>query len=73
MHLLLWERRKKWSFTQRKVYVMRVYGNKMLRRLFGHRGEVTGGWKCKMTDFVIALSLFIIRVMISRKVNGQNV
>jgi hypothetical protein len=35
-----------WSPTQREAYRLRVFENKVLRRIFGpKRDEVTGGWR----------------------------
>jgi hypothetical protein len=35
-----------WSLTVREEYKPRVFGNRVLRRIFGPmRAEVTGGWK----------------------------
>jgi hypothetical protein len=35
-----------WSVTLREEHILRVFGNKMLRRIFGpKREEVVGGWK----------------------------
>jgi hypothetical protein len=35
-----------WSPTLREKYRLRVFENKVLRRIFGSkRGEVTGGWR----------------------------
>jgi hypothetical protein len=44
-----------WSLTLREEYRLRVFENRVLRRIFGpKRDEVTGGWKkCIMRSFVI--------------------
>jgi hypothetical protein len=35
-----------WSLTLRKEHRLRVFENRMLKRIFGPKGdEVTGGWK----------------------------
>jgi hypothetical protein len=35
-----------WSLTFREEYGLRVFGNRVLRRIFGPKGEeVTGGWR----------------------------
>jgi hypothetical protein len=35
-----------WSLTLRDEHRLRVFENRMLRRIFGHkREEVTGGWR----------------------------
>jgi hypothetical protein len=35
-----------WSLTLREEHGLRVFENRMLRRIFGpKRGEVTGGWR----------------------------
>jgi hypothetical protein len=37
---------KTWSLTVRKEYRLRVFENKVLRRIFGpKRDEVMGGWR----------------------------
>jgi hypothetical protein len=37
---------KTWSLTLREEYRLRVFENRMLRRIFGpKRDEVTGGWR----------------------------
>jgi hypothetical protein len=37
---------KTWYLTLRKEYRLRVFENRVLRRIFGHkRGEVAGGWR----------------------------
>jgi hypothetical protein len=44
-----------WSLTLRKEHRLRVFENRVLRRIFGlKRDEVTGEWKnCIMRNFVI--------------------
>jgi hypothetical protein len=44
-----------WSLTLREEHRLRVFENKVLRRIFGpKRDEVTGGWRnCIMRSFVI--------------------
>jgi hypothetical protein len=46
-----------WSLTLREEHRLRVFENKVLRRIFGRRrDEVTGGWRdCATRSFVIAL------------------
>jgi hypothetical protein len=35
-----------WSLTQEEEHRLRVFGNRVLRRLFGpRREEVAGGWR----------------------------
>jgi hypothetical protein len=35
-----------WSLTLREEHRLRVFENRVLRRIFGpKRGEVTGGWR----------------------------
>jgi hypothetical protein len=44
-----------WSLTLREEHGLRVFQNKVLRRIFGpKRVEVTGGWRnCIKRSFVI--------------------
>jgi hypothetical protein len=44
-----------WSLTLRQEHRLRVFENKVLRRIFGSkRDEVTGGWRnCITRSFVI--------------------
>jgi hypothetical protein len=38
--------RETWSLTLREEHRLRVYENRVLRRIFGtKRNEVTGGWR----------------------------
>jgi hypothetical protein len=43
-----------WSLTVREEHRLRVFGNRVLRRIFGqNRDEVTGGWNtCIITSFI---------------------
>jgi hypothetical protein len=35
-----------WSLTLREKHRLRVFGNRVLRRIFGPKGdEMTGGWR----------------------------
>jgi hypothetical protein len=34
-----------WSLTLREEHRLRVFENRVLRRIFGPKGEVTGGWR----------------------------
>jgi hypothetical protein len=39
-----------WSLTGREEYTLRMFENKVLRRIFGpKRDEVTGGWRKLIT------------------------
>jgi hypothetical protein len=44
-----------WSLTLREEHRLRVFKNRVLRRIFGPKmDEVTGGWRnCTMRSFVI--------------------
>jgi hypothetical protein len=57
---------EKWSLTLREEYRLRVFENRVLRRIFGSkRDEVTGGWRKlhseELHDFYSSSS--IIRMM----------
>jgi hypothetical protein len=59
-----------WSLTLREKYRLRVFENRVLRRIFGpKRGEVTGEWrkvhKKELRDLYSSPS--IIRIIKSRK------
>jgi hypothetical protein len=58
-----------WSLTRRKKHRLRVFNNRMLRKIFGpKRGEVKGEWRKLHNDELNDLysSLNIIRVIKSR-------
>jgi hypothetical protein len=60
-----------WSVTLREERRLRVFENRVLRRLFGHkRDEVTGEWRKlhKEEHNVLYSSPNIVRVIISRRV-----
>jgi hypothetical protein len=44
-----------WSLTVREEHKLRMFENRVLRRIFGpKRGGVTGGWRnCIMRNFII--------------------
>jgi hypothetical protein len=44
-----------WHFTLKEEYRLRVFGNRVLQRIFGpKRDEVTGGWiNCMMKSFIV--------------------
>jgi hypothetical protein len=59
-----------WSFTLREEHRLRVFENKVLRRIFGSkRDEVTGGWRKLHNEELHGLysSHSIIRVIKSRR------
>jgi hypothetical protein len=59
-----------WSLTLREEHKLRVFENRMLRRIFGpKRDGVTGGWRKLHNDELYNLysSPSIIRVIKSRK------
>jgi hypothetical protein len=59
-----------WSFTLREECRLRVFGNKVLRRIFGpKRDEVTGEWRRLHNEELYALysSPNIIRMIKSRR------
>jgi hypothetical protein len=60
---------EKWSLTLREEYRLRVFENRVLRRIFGPKiDEVTGGWRKlhneELHNFYSSLS--IIRMIKSR-------
>jgi hypothetical protein len=60
---------KTWSLTLREVHRLRVFENKVLRRIFGpNRDEVTGGWRKLHNEELRDLysSPSIIRIIKSR-------
>jgi hypothetical protein len=60
-----------WSLTLREEYRLRVFENKVLRRIFGpKRDEVTGGWRKLHNEELRDLysSPSIIRIIKSRRV-----
>jgi hypothetical protein len=45
-----------WSFTEREEHRLRVFENRVLRRIFGSkREELTGGWRKLMRSFILLL------------------
>jgi hypothetical protein len=45
LHVILYEG-ETWSFTLREEHTLRVFENRVLRKIFGHkREEVPGGWR----------------------------
>jgi hypothetical protein len=59
-----------WSLTLREEHRLRVFENKMLRRIFGSkRDEVTGGWRKLHNEELRDLysSPIIIRIIKSRR------
>jgi hypothetical protein len=60
---------RNWSLTLREEHRLRVFENRVLRRIFGtKRDEVTGGWRKLDNEELHNLysSPSIIRIMISR-------
>jgi hypothetical protein len=67
---LLFARDKTWSFILKTEYRLRVFENRVLRRIFGpERDEVTGGWRKLHNEELHGLysSPNIIRVIKSRR------
>jgi hypothetical protein len=61
---------KTWSLTLREEYRLRMFGNKVLRRIFGpKKDEVTGGWRKLRNEELHDLysSPSIIRIVKSRR------
>jgi len=59
-----------WSLTLREEHRLKVFENRVLRRVFGpRRNEVTGEWRKLHNDYLNDLycSPNIVRVIISRK------
>jgi hypothetical protein len=61
---------KTWSLTLREEHRLRVFGNKVLRRIFGpKRDNVTGGWRKlhneELRDLYSSPSIF--RIIKSRR------
>jgi hypothetical protein len=59
-----------WSLTLREEHRLRVFENRMLRRIFGpKRDEVTGGWRKLHNEelHILYSSPSIIRMIKSRK------
>ena len=58
-----------WSLTLREERRLRVFDNKVLRRIFGLRDEVTGNWRRLHNEEINVLysSPNIVRVMKSRR------
>jgi hypothetical protein len=61
--------RETWSLTVREEHKLRVFENRMLRRIFGpKRDGVTGGWRKLHNEELSDLYFFqnMIRIMNSR-------
>jgi hypothetical protein len=58
-----------WSFTLREEHRLRVFENRVLRRIFGHKREEDGSWRKLHNDKLHSLysSPNIVRVIDSRK------
>jgi hypothetical protein len=59
-----------WSLTLREEHILRVLENRVLRRIFGPKGdEVTGGWRKLRNEELHGLysSPSIIRVIKARR------
>jgi hypothetical protein len=59
-----------WSLTKREEHRLRVFENRVLRRIFGpRRDEVTGGWKKKYVSgiTIICTAPYVIREIKSRR------
>jgi hypothetical protein len=70
LHVVFYEC-ETWSLTPREEHRMNVFENRMLRRMFGHKGEeVVGGWirlhNEEFHDFFTSPN--VIRVIKSRMV-----
>jgi hypothetical protein len=62
--------REPWSLTLREEHRLKVFGNRVLRRIFGpKRDEVTGGWRKLHNEELHNLysSPSIIRMIKSRR------
>jgi hypothetical protein len=47
-----------WSLTLREEYRLRVFENRVLRRIFGPKSdEVTGEQRCTMRSFIISTQM----------------
>jgi hypothetical protein len=44
-----------WSLTLRKEHRLRVYANRMLRRIFGRKREEDRGENCIMMNFITCI------------------
>jgi hypothetical protein len=63
-----------WSLTLREEYRLRVFENRVLRRIFGpRRREVTVGWRKLHSKELHDLysSPSIIRIIKSRRIDGR--
>jgi hypothetical protein len=60
---------KTWSFTLREEHRLRVFWNRVLRRIFGPKREEDGSWRKLHNDELHSLypSPNIVRVIISRR------
>jgi hypothetical protein len=58
-----------WSLTLREEHGLRIFGNRVLRRIFGPKREEDGSWKKLHNDELHSLysSLNIVRVIKSRR------
>jgi hypothetical protein len=64
-----------WSMTVREKHKLRVFENKVLRRIFGPKGDgVTGGWRKVHNEELHNLysSQSIIRIINSRRMRGRD-
>jgi hypothetical protein len=62
-----------WSLTWREEHWLRVFENRVLRRIFGWKGnEVAGGWRKLHTEEICNLYSLpsIIRTIVSRRMRG---
>jgi hypothetical protein len=65
---------RQWSLTLREEHRQRVFGNRVLRRIFGpKRNEVTGEWRKLHNEELRDLysSLSIIRIIKSRRMRWE--
>jgi hypothetical protein len=63
-----------WSLTLREEHRLRVFENRVLRRIFGpKRDEVAGGWRKLHNEELhnVYSSPSIIRMIKSRRMSGQ--
>jgi hypothetical protein len=62
---------KTWSLTMREEHRLRVFENRVLRRIFGHKREEDGSWRKLHNDELHRLysSTNIIRVIKSRRIS----
>jgi hypothetical protein len=67
--LLIFYECETWSLTPGEEYRLKVYENRMLRRIFGPKKEVAGGWRMLHNEELHNLyaSANVIRVIKSRR------